>query len=209
MRWPAEAPWRRFVLAAAAALAALVACQMPPVSAYQYECATSSACPEGTSCTDGCCIEPGQTPACRAAGRPGPSGSPCLVDTDCTSNRCDSDGTCACGWARSLWDGGTILNGGSITPTTNAKTYRGMNGQRIAFSCRAASIFGTIYGTDTYTDESSICGAGVHSWRIQAATGGTVTIEILPGASCYTHSKRNGVTSYSYSASPGSFNVVP
>ena len=40
----------------------------------------------------------------------------------------------------------------------------------------------TIYGTDVYTDDSSVCTAAVHDGKITIADGGTVTVEIRPGA---------------------------
>ena len=63
----------------------------------------------------------------------------------------------------------------------SAKDYRGQNGKRLEFVCPADGKPATIYGTDVYTDDSSVCTAAVHDGKITTADGGTVTIEIRPG----------------------------
>ena len=65
-----------------------------------------------------------------------------------------------------------------------------------------------IWGTDTYTDDSSVCTAAVHSGAISLAAGGTVTIEIRPGLDAYRSSTRNGITSVPYGSWHGSFVFV-
>ena len=54
------------------------------------------------------------------------------------------------------------------------------------------------YGTDIYTDDSSICTAAVHAGKFSLAAGGTVIVEIRAGQSSYTGSMRNGLTSNDY-----------
>jgi len=90
---------------------------------------------------------------------------------------------------------------------TDATALRGRNGQRFALACPAGSISGRVWGTDVYTDDSSICTAAVHAGMIGVA-GGTVTIEIRPGASSYQGSRRNGVASSAYGGWSGSFVFV-
>jgi hypothetical protein len=92
------------------------------------------------------------------------------------------------------------------TWNTIATTYRGENGKRYAYICPtiAAIPVDTIWGTDTYTDDSSICLAAVHAGKVTIA-GGTVTIEIKPGQASYTGSTRNGVTSSNYNVWQGSY----
>jgi hypothetical protein len=65
-----------------------------------------------------------------------------------------------------------------------------------------------VWGTGTYTDDSSVCSAGVHAGRITAAEGGTVRIEIAPGMESYEGSEANGVTSLSYGQWDGSYVFV-
>lgn len=56
---------------------------------------------------------------------------------------------------------------------------------------------GTVWGTNTYTNDSSICKAALHSGRIDRS-GGAVRLRIQPGQRSYSGSTRNGVTSASY-----------
>ena len=101
--------------------------------------------------------------------------------------------------------GGT--NGGSVAWTQNAVQYRSRIGEQITFACAAGGPTRTVWGTDVYTDDSSICTAGVHAGAITVAGGGSVTIEIRPGQSSYAGSARNGVTSANWGSWGGSFSV--
>jgi hypothetical protein len=92
----------------------------------------------------------------------------------------------------------------STTPTS----YRGRNGLRVKFDCPSNGSNGSVWGTDIYTDDSSVCSCAVHFGRISAATGGSVVIEIRPGQSSYLSSTRNGIMSVSYGDWPGSFIVL-
>ena len=90
-----------------------------------------------------------------------------------------------------------------------AQGQRGKNGQRFSYNCppggRAAS---SLWGSDIYTDDSSICTAAVHAGVITLASGGTVTIEIRPGQGSYRGSTRYGVTSNNWNEHPGAFVFV-
>ena len=96
--------------------------------------------------------------------------------------------------------------GTQITWGTNAVVQRGKNGQRFTYTCPSGSG-GSVWGTDVYTDDSSVCNAALHAGLITSG-GGTVTIEIRPGQSSYTSSTRNGVGSSSYAAWSGSYLFV-
>jgi hypothetical protein len=97
----------------------------------------------------------------------------------------------------------------NATWATQADSLRGRNGQRFTFTCPANGVVSSrLGGSGTYTDDSSICTAAVHAGLISARGGGTVTIEIMPGASSYQGSKRNGVTSSGYGGWGGSFRFV-
>jgi len=92
---------------------------------------------------------------------------------------------------------------------TTASAWRGKNGQRFTYTFPAGGTPGSVWGTDQYTDDSSIATAAVHAGLITFARGGTVTIEIRAGASAYTGSTRNGVTSSNYGSFDGSFVFIP
>ena len=89
-----------------------------------------------------------------------------------------------------------------------AKDLRGRNGERSTFTCPANGQAFPVWGTDIYTDDSSICTAAVHAGRITFARGGTVTIEIRPAQSSYAGSTRNGVSTRSYGSWGGSYVIV-
>jgi hypothetical protein len=90
----------------------------------------------------------------------------------------------------------------------DASDFRGQNGQRYLYVCPPGGSAGDIWGTGTYTDDSSVCTAAVHVGRITLAKGGYVTIEVQPGASSYTGSTQNGITSEDYGPWTGSFTFV-
>lgn len=95
------------------------------------------------------------------------------------------------------------------TWSTQADTYRGKNGQRITLSFPAGGTLSSrVWGTDLYTDDSSIATAAVHAGLITPQNGGTVTIEIRTGASTYQGTSRNGVNSQNYGSWSGSFVFV-
>ena len=72
------------------------------------------------------------------------------------------------------------------------------NGKRYTFRCPAApSRLPVIYGAGTYTSDSSVCSAAVHSGVITRA-GGTVPVAVGPGQDSYRASMQNGITSYVY-----------
>jgi hypothetical protein len=91
----------------------------------------------------------------------------------------------------------------------NATEYRGQDGTTFTIGCSADGPLGSAWGTDTYTDDSSICTAAVHSGVITVEDGGSVVIEIAPGQASYQGSSANGVTTSDYGAFDGSFTFPP
>ncbi len=89
-----------------------------------------------------------------------------------------------------------------------AQNYRGRNGEQFNFTCSPNGQSRFVWGTDIYSDDSSVCTAAVHAGVITLAQGGQVTIEIRPGQTSYAGSQRNGVTSSSYGTWSGSFVFV-
>jgi hypothetical protein len=65
-----------------------------------------------------------------------------------------------------------------------------------------------VWGTDVYTDDSSVCTAAVHVGKITIDAGGPVEIEIRPGQDSYQGSQRNGITTLGYPRWDGSFVFV-
>ena len=103
--------------------------------------------------------------------------------------------------------GGAIANSGANWAST-ATGYRGEHGQRVSYACPAGGTARTVWGTEVYTDDSSVCTAAVHAGLITLASGGNVVIEIRPGQTSYTGSQRHGITSRNWGSWGGSFVFV-
>lgn len=91
---------------------------------------------------------------------------------------------------------------------TSPAECAGAIGDRFSFQCPPAGRSTAIYGTDTYTDDSSACVAAVHAGLIGFSAGGAVTIELTAGLASYTGSSRNGVESSDWNSWPTSFVFV-
>jgi LCCL domain. len=90
----------------------------------------------------------------------------------------------------------------------NAASHRGQDDERFRYSCGRGGPLGNVWGTDIYTDDSSVCTAAVHAGLIDMDGGGTVVIEIRPGRRSYEGSSQNGVRSQHYGDWQGSFVFV-
>ena len=66
---------------------------------------------------------------------------------------------------------------------------------------------GSLWGTDTYTADSTLAMVAVHAGVLRNGEEGTVKITILPGYGSYTGSTRNGVTSGSWGSYDRSFRI--
>jgi len=88
---------------------------------------------------------------------------------------------------------------------TSASMLTYENGKTYKFKCPAGGKESTIWGTDVYTADSSVCTAAVHVGVIKFESGGTVTIELRPGQSSYQGTLRNSVRSSDYGAYVRSF----
>jgi len=80
-------------------------------------------------------------------------------------------------------------------------------GSRHEFDCPGGGEADDIWGTDIYTDDSSVCTAAVHAGFITFEDGGTVTIVLEGPQESYEASERNGVTSIEYPFWEGSFSI--
>jgi hypothetical protein len=80
-------------------------------------------------------------------------------------------------------------------------------GKTLKFKCPAGGKESSVWGTDTYTLDSSICNAAVHAGKLTSESGGSVTIELRPGETSYKGSTRNGIKSNDYGQYGSSFVV--
>ena len=69
------------------------------------------------------------------------------------------------------------------------------------------SLNGTVYGTGSYTDDSSIGTAAVHAGLLKDGEAGFVMVTLEGGKPSYEASTQNGVTTYSYGSWGGGFRL--
>jgi hypothetical protein len=78
---------------------------------------------------------------------------------------------------------------------------------RCPAGCAADS--GSVWGTDLYTSDSSVCVAAIHSGALTASEGGLLLVTMSEGLESYTGSTANGVDSRDYGTWNESFSVAP
>lgn len=93
--------------------------------------------------------------------------------------------------------------------SATAVPYRERTDEVVVVHCPPGGTPAVVWGTDVYTDDSSVCSAAVHAGRLTLAGGGTVRIQIGPGKEAFHGSVRNGVATSDYGAWGGSFTFVP
>ncbi|MEB3232995.1 MAG: LCCL domain-containing protein [Leptolyngbyaceae bacterium] len=111
-----------------------------------------------------------------------------------------------------VWGQGEVMQGreATVDPVTaiswgdTAIAYRGQGGDR-TFYCPAQGQLGPLWGSDVYSDDSSICTAAVHGGLITVADGGAIAIRLLLGTINYPATTQNEVSSAPKPASLGSF----
>ena len=74
--------------------------------------------------------------------------------------------------------------------------------------CPAGGSFATVWGTGTYTSDSSICTAAVHYGWITPERGGRVSFQQVAGLDAYQGSAQNGVSSFDYGSWSSSFQIT-
>jgi hypothetical protein len=100
------------------------------------------------------------------------------------------------------------LTPGEMSWQAEATRYRPLIGQAFVFVCPPNGTFWQIWGTDIYTDDSSVCTAAVHRGVITRERGGSVTIIMRKGLDEYKGSARNGVTTEFWGIWEGSYEVI-
>lgn len=94
------------------------------------------------------------------------------------------------------------------TWATTAAEHRSAIGETFTYRCPSAGEIAAIWGTDVYSDDSSVCGAAVHAGAITLDEGGEVEIEIRAGLEAYEGSIRNGIASGAYGPWANAFAVL-
>jgi len=108
--------------------------------------------------------------------------------------------------ATALFAAAPAVTGVSPAPV-NLTGYRNKVGQTFDFVVTGASA-GAVWGTDLYTDDSTVGRAAVHAGVVVPGETKTVSITILPGQSRYDASTRNGVASSAWGAWSGSYSFA-
>jgi hypothetical protein len=90
--------------------------------------------------------------------------------------------------------------------TSSLSSYRDLVGQSIMLPVVGAAV-GSVWGSDVYTDDSSVAAAAVHAGVLAVGEFGFVKITLLPGQTHYDGSAQNGVTSQPFERWDGSFRV--
>lgn len=100
-----------------------------------------------------------------------------------------------------------------ITSSTSSSTasditqYRNYVGISFTVKVTGATTGGNVWGTNIYTDDSSIGMAAVHSGVLASGQTALVTVTILGAQSSFAGSSRNGVTSSSFGYWQGSYSL--
>ena len=76
----------------------------------------------------------------------------------------------------------------------NLTSYRDRVGQSFTFTVTGSNR-GSVWGSDIYTDDSSLAAAAVHAGAIGMGETGPVTVTILPGQQSYQGTPANGISS--------------
>jgi hypothetical protein len=84
----------------------------------------------------------------------------------------------------------------------------GGRADKITVACPPEGDAYGVFGTDTYTSDSSVCTAAVHAGLIGFEDGGVVVVQMGPAEASYVGSTANGVTSWRYGYWDGSFSFV-
>lgn len=105
-------------------------------------------------------------------------------------------------------DGGDVeadVEADEVDWARDAVEHRDRVGRRVGYDCPEDGTPSTVWGTGTYTDDSSVCTAAVHAGLITVEDGGRVVIEVAPGQESYEATEANGITSLEYGSWAGSF----
>ena len=97
-----------------------------------------------------------------------------------------------------------------VTPInwgTGGTGFKNDVGMTYKFQCPPNGKESTIWGSDIYTADSSICTAAVHAGLFSIVDGGVVTVEFRPGRLTYGSTTRNGIKSNTFGEYSRSFVV--
>ena len=85
--------------------------------------------------------------------------------------------------------------------------FRGENGESFYFEVTGNKLAGPVWGTDVYTDDSTLAAAVVHAGVLADGQTGVVKVTIFPGLHSYHGMCRNGVESNGYGDWVGAYRI--
>ena len=91
--------------------------------------------------------------------------------------------------------------------STTASQLPGEYGDRYLVTCPDGCGTGTVWGTNVYTDDSSICSAAIHNGTV-TAEGGAISLILLPGRDAYLSTTRHTILSATWGTWGRSFSVT-
>lgn len=91
--------------------------------------------------------------------------------------------------------------------TTNANAFDLDVGESMSFACPANCEPDTVWGTDVYTDDSSLCSAAIHAGAISQLEGGVFTVTMVEGLDEHPGTERNGISTSDWGSWSTSFTV--
>jgi len=92
--------------------------------------------------------------------------------------------------------------------TSTAEVLGAKVGTRFNFWCPPNGSAAPVWGTQLYSNDSSVCTAAVHSGTLSLQAGGNAIIELRPGRPAYPASTRNGVSTGARGPASMSFVVI-
>lgn len=90
---------------------------------------------------------------------------------------------------------------------TTARELNGPRGAVYRVTCPINGTARTVWGTDVYTDDSSVCTAAVHAGLITLEAGGEFYLAIDDGQEAYEPTERNGIETSQWGSWGRSFRV--
>ncbi len=102
--------------------------------------------------------------------------------------------------------GGSVCIEGAAQEINSVYDMRGQDKPPFAVYV-VGSQTGTVYGTGSYTDDSSIGTAAVHAGLLKDGEAGFVMVTLEGGKPSYDASTQNGVTTWSYASWGGGFRL--
>jgi hypothetical protein len=98
-------------------------------------------------------------------------------------------------------------NEASVARPTSIAAFRGRTGDTVTVPVVGA-VSGSVWGSEIYTDDSSLAACAVHAGILRVGEFGFVRVTMAPGEASYAGTSRNGVVSQDYGAFQGSFRIA-